>query len=338
MESDDDGGGGDADTDTDNDSDGDTDTDSDTDMDVDTDSDNDADADTDTDMDADSDTDTDTDTDMDSDSDTDTDTDADADADTDTDSDTDSDDAPCSPDCPSTLEWVSITGGTAWLGTENGGPTGGERAHEVTVPDFQILKTEVTMAEYRQCAEAFVCTDPDNQTGSWDWDERPADHPVYYVEWSQAVTFCEWIGGRLPSETEWEWAATSGGAMRPYPWGSDPATCYYAIMNDSDTSPQKGCGTNDNWPVCSKENGNTLDGLCDMSGNVQEWVQDKFNSDYENGPTDGSAWENTGHDRVVRGGNYSYNELIGYLQNHRRDWAYFNSHFYVMGFRCARSY
>jgi len=66
-----------------------------------------------------------------------------------------------------------------------------------------------------------------------------------------------------------------------------------------------GCGRDSTWPVCSKPSGNTTEGLCDMAGNVFEWVQDWYHSSYDGAPTDGSAWEKpTGSSRVLRGGSW----------------------------------
>ena len=119
------------------------------------------------------------------------------------------------------------------------------------------------------------------------------------VDWKQARAYAKWAGGRLPSEAEWEYAARSQGKSWKYPWGNAKATCARAVISDGGD----GCGKNLTWPVCSKQKGNTSQGLCDMAGNVREWVEDWYHSSYKGAPTDGRAWTSpTGVYRVPRGG------------------------------------
>lgn len=193
-------------------------------------------------------------------------------------------------------EWVTIPGGTFMMGS-NKGDSDEKPVHRVTVPTFQIAKTEVTVAQYRACVEAGACTEP--STGQYcNWGKPGRDnHPINCVDWHQAQAFARWVGGRLPTEAEWEYAARSGGRDQVYPWGNEEATWERAVIYVG--------GKHSTWPVCSKPKGNTAQGLCDMAGNVREWVQDEYHDSYNGAPTDASAWESPAASaRVVRGGSW----------------------------------
>ncbi len=187
------------------------------------------------------------------------------------------------------IQWVRIPGGTFSMGADD--LSDAWPRHSVTLKSFQMAKTEVTNKQYKACVEAGACTPPGSYEGA-------PEQPVVNVDWNQAKAFSEWVGGRLPSEAEWEYAARSAGKDWKYPWGNEDATCERAVIADGG----HGCGKNSTWPVCSKAKGNTAQGLCDMAGNVWEWTQDWYHRLYEGAPTDGSAWERpAGSYRVVRG-------------------------------------
>jgi len=282
--------------------------------------------------------------------DSDTDADSDTDGDTDTDSDTDTgEDAgvPMTPgdyDDPTSLAWALVDGGTFMQGSESTvGPAvfAETPAHEVNVATFEMMRTEVTASQYAQCVLAEVCEEPliaveGNTVLSqcnwllWGRD----DHPVNCVNVYAAEKYCAWIGARLPSESEWEYAARSGGQDNEYPWGEEEPSCDLAIMSAGNY--QYGCGLGHTWPVCSKTAGNTEQGLCDMAGNVKEWMPDCWYADYYGAPTDGSAWIISAcEDNVLRGGDYRASS-----NGFRTRIRYYNPSFGrgdSFGFRCARS-
>ena len=200
------------------------------------------------------------------------------------------------------VEWVRIPGGSFNMGSNDGDSYDNEKpVHRVTVRTFEMTKTQVTVEQYKACVDAGACTAPDTG-GSCNWGQSDrGKHPINCVDWHQAQAYAKWAGGRLPTEAEWEYAARSGGRDWKYPWGNENATCERAVMDDGSGN---GCGRgNTTWPVCSKPKGNTTHGLCDMAGNVWEWVQDWYHDSYKGAPTDGSAWEKpTGSFRVRRGG------------------------------------
>ncbi len=156
-----------------------------------------------------------------------------------------------------------------------------------------FAKTETTVSQYRACVEAGACSKENHRTKAdtsycnWGHSDRD-DHPMNCLNWHGATQFCAWVGGRLPTEDEW-YAEASNGGSRQYPWGDTEVTCDRAIWGDG--SNTDGCGRDSTWPVCSKTAGNSVSGLCDMSGNVWEWT---------------STQESSG--RVLRGGSWDSND------------------------------
>jgi len=243
--------------------------------------------------------------------------------------------------------WISLQGGSFTMGSRSG--DGDERPpHTVRVPSFRISATEVTVAEYRRCVEAGVCSAERLDGGSdwaaqalctWDKPDR-ADHPVNCLDWGQAQTYAAWLGhgARLCSEAEWEYAARSGGKPRTYPWGDTAPTCARAHMDDERRSAsgwkRNGCGTGITAPVCSTKEGLSEQGVCDLAGNVSEWVADPYTRSYAGAPTDGSArplGRSARAARVHRGGRLK--STTRSLRSTRRDRAPARAHFFEIGLR-----
>jgi hypothetical protein len=179
---------------------------------------------------------------------------------------------------------------------------------------IEFTKSEVTVAQYRACVQADMCSPPDTG-GKCNWGVVGKEaYPVNCVNWNQATAFCAWAGGRLPTEEEW-YAEASDGGKRKFPWGDQEVSCERAIWNQGGS----GCGKGGTWPVCSKPAGNSVSGLCDLSGNVWEWTSSP----------EGSA-------QVLRGGSWS-DALPGILHASFRNRYVPSLKGDVYGFRCARS-
>ncbi|MDE2141582.1 MAG: formylglycine-generating enzyme family protein [Elusimicrobia bacterium] len=193
------------------------------------------------------------------------------------------------------IDWVTVTGGAYTMGREQ---TVDDElpVHRVVLRTFQMARTLVTNKQYQACVKAGACTPVKSRHM-----KTAGDQPVVNVTWSQAAAFSRWVGGRLPSEAEWEYAARSRGQNREYPWGNEPAACERAVVNG-------GCGRLKPWPVCSKMKGSTDQGLCDMAGDAAQWVEDAYHDSYSGAPADGTAWDHSADARrVLRGGAWCSN-------------------------------
>lgn len=178
------------------------------------------------------------------------------------------------------------------------GGTYAQGGREVRIKPFAMGKYEVTFGEYDRYVELTGRRRPIHY--AWGRERRP----IIDVSWEDAVEYAKWLSKatgrsyRLPTESEWEYAARSGGKDEIWAGTSDESELKdYAVYGEKD-------GTE---PVGSKKP-NKL-GLYDMSGNVWEWVEDCWHGNYEGAPNDGSAWgeENDGDcgQRVLRGGDWS---------------------------------
>jgi len=194
---------------------------------------------------------------------------------------------------PAGIEWVSIPGGSFQMGSTDGAPDE-KPVHTVHVSSFEMSRSEVTVAQYRACVDAGSClVDGLTDHGSCNWGEPGGDqHPINCVDWEQALVFARWAEGRLPSESEWKYAARGGQSYR-----------YAGSNNAGDVAWYWGNSGYETHAVCGKRRNGY--GLCDMSGNVLEWVEDWYHGSYTGAPTDGAAWLlPTGSFRVNQGGSW----------------------------------
>jgi formylglycine-generating enzyme required for sulfatase activity len=148
---------------------------------------------------------------------------------------------------------------------------------------IDFTKTEITVAQFRYCVEEDKCEMPksrsDNKHCNWGYSDRD-NHPINCVDWDQASDFCSLIGGRLPTEQEWE-AEASEKWNRDYPWGNQKVTCNYVVWGDGKKTD--GCGRDSTWPVCSKERGNSVSGLCARGGSWGSGNPEVLRASYREG-------------------------------------------------------
>jgi len=192
----------------------------------------------------------------------------------------------------------------------------------VDVPGLWIDSTEVTNHRYRICVDAGRCSPPSN--GSAFTDPGRGQYPVVGLTWSQARDFSRWVGRRLPSESEWERAARGQQMRWRFPWGNGRRT---ELANVWDQTMAAGRG-----PLPVSTFAATGLGVFDMSGNVWEWCQDRYQTGFKELPADGSPMRN-GVGRVVRGG--SWRRGIDLARVSARSWFEEDYRADDLGFRCA---
>lgn len=149
-------------------------------------------------------------------------------------------------------------------------------AHPVVVAPFRIARAPVTNAEYRAFVEAGGAPPAHwrKQDGVWlarrfdRWQPIAENEPVIHVSWENAVAYCRWAGRRLPTEAEWEFAATwdpKTGRKRRYPWGDEPWRPELANLDGATLADVHA------YPL-----GDSPWGLRQMIGNVWEWTASPF--------------------------------------------------------------
>jgi formylglycine-generating enzyme required for sulfatase activity len=254
-------------------------------------------------------------------------------------------------DCAACPEMVAIPAGQFMMGTSapGGAPASSDESpqHGVTIAKpFALGRFEITLDDWKACVSDGGCSTKPSDKG----DER---RPVTKISWDDVERqYLPWLSRktgrayRLPTEAEWEYAAR-GGASAPagqkFGFGNDESRiCEYG--NSADLSAKEARG---GWIESSCKDGfaetapvgslkpNSLN-LYDMHGNVWEWVQDCWNGNYQNAPSDGSAWTKGNCSlRVIRGGSWAA-EVNG-LRSADRGWNRPNAGSNTIGFRVARS-
>jgi formylglycine-generating enzyme required for sulfatase activity len=194
--------------------------------------------------------------------------------------------------------------------------------HKVKISAFQLDAKETTHELYEQFVKATGHRKP------YHWlngqvPEGMAKIAIYNVDWNDAKSYCEWKGGRLPTEAEWEYAARGGHEQKPYPWGDKPdaKAARYAT--------EAGPGEPGKYPPNAY-------GLFDMSGNMAEWTADWFEREYyKQSPTENPKGPETGQYKIIRGGAWS--DPASRLTTFFRNWVRPNQRSANIGFRCVTS-
>jgi formylglycine-generating enzyme required for sulfatase activity len=190
------------------------------------------------------------------------------------------------------ITFVAIPAGQFQMGSNR--ITAEKPVHQVRISrGFWLGKYPVTNAQYGRFLEE--ARSSLKKPGYWDNRRfNQPDQPVVGVSWDEARAFCEWAGGWLPTEAEWEYACRAG-TTTEYSFGDDAEQLDEYAWYDKNSSSQT-------QPVGAKKPKPW--GLHDMHGNVWEWCQDVWHDNYEGAPTDGSAWGGEGTYRVLRGGSW----------------------------------
>ena len=234
-------------------------------------------------------------------------------------------------DCPTCPELVVVPAGRFRMGCVSGRDCQDDErpVHEVEVASFALGVYEVTFEEYDRFARV-TNRDRPNDRG-WGRGGRP----VINVSWEDATAYAAWLSAetgeayRLPSESEWEYAARAGSTTR-YAWGDDigrnRANCdgCRSQWDDDRTAPAGSFAANA-W------------GLHDIHGNVWEWTEDCSHENYARAPRDGSAWTRGGNcgRRVLRGGSWYVDPRLLRSANRHRLAA--ELRYMHVGFRVART-
>ena len=228
-------------------------------------------------------------------------------------------------------DFIFIGSGEFTMGSPTGRFESNESpAHRVSLSGFYIGAYEVTNLEY-----ASFLTD---SGGDAHWDYRmeifkfgsqfravPGNEklPVSHVTWRDAEAYCGWLGGRLPSEAEWEKAARGPQDQRLYPWGD--------FINSGEANfanPNGGL-----WEV-GRAVGESFYSCYDMAGNVWEWAADWYDSlYYHHTPSSDPRGPGGGRERTIRGGSFLDDEFAARCA--RRYGMLPDARFVYLGFRCA---
>lgn len=232
------------------------------------------------------------------------------------------------------VEQVYVSAGEFIMGASDGTDLllSYEPQRVVYLDAFWIDRTEVTNQQHFACQSEDACARPGRPSSFsrpsyyYQFNLAFADFPVIYVDWNLARHYCSWADARLPTEAEWEKAAR-GNDGRQYSWGDETVNCQLAntglLACNSDTTA-----------VGSYPSGASPYGALDMMGNVWEWVNDWYDSDYyRDGPAINPLGPDSGMEKIIRGGSWFRSNYYSRTFTRLSFPIDFASH--DIGFRCA---
>ncbi len=234
---------------------------------------------------------------------------------------------------------IYLPGGPFIMGDDEG--ESDERpAHRVNLDPFYMDETEVSNREYALCVADGACPRPSSLGATYHpvyfGDPAFAEYPVIFVSWYNAQRFCDWRGSRLPTEAEWEYAASYDPInllKLKYPWG-DIFDGTWLNFNDGPTPFND--GHRDTAPITAYPEGRSPMGLYNMSGNVMEWVADWYDPRYYRTATEvNPLGPETGEYKAIRGGSWLSSEN-GVRSTVRTNYDPTVSRA-TLGFRCAKT-
>jgi formylglycine-generating enzyme required for sulfatase activity len=229
---------------------------------------------------------------------------------------------PSAPTLPTHAGMVYVAGGEFTMGSDTGDEY--ERpAHKVKVAPFYMDVNEVTCDDYLKFVKAKGHRMPPGWTNG-SYPPGAARQPITGVDWYDANAYAEWLGKRLPTEEEWEFAARGAGGNK-YSWGNDWRA---DAANAGESSPQR------LTDVGSYPQGKTSSGILDLIGNAWEWTTSDVVA-YPGGHFSEPVWDDA---KVIRGGSWHQSKeqatttYRGFLRKTAaKDYS-------ATGFRCAQDF
>jgi formylglycine-generating enzyme required for sulfatase activity len=210
--------------------------------------------------------------------------------------------------------------------------------HEVSLSPFAMDRDEVTVKDWAVFLNAVGGDVHHHPLQGVEWTGTlfeaatgRSDYPINHVNWYDATVFCAWTGKRLPTEAEWERTAKGpDDEARRWPWLEGGPDCSKTVFYTDYTLCEPGPA-----PVGSRSpDGDSEEGVRDLSGNVAEWVSDWYER-YEDAAPSDPAGPTSGTYKILRGG--GFRETDGAIRTMARTPARPELRGEGVGFRCAVS-